>query len=84
MKYIVCTVRDSAANVFGVPMFLASKGQAIRSFSDEVQRDAPDNMLFKHPEDFELYYLGEYFDSEASFECAVPQLMIRGVDCKKS
>lgn len=83
MKYVVTVVRDSAAVVYGVPMFMGSKGQAIRSFSDEVQRDAADNMLFKHPEDFELYALGEYDDASAEFRCDVPVLLIRGIDCRK-
>lgn len=83
MKFVVCCVRDSAADVYGVPMFMGSKGQAIRSFSDEVQREAPDNMLSRHPEDFELYEIGSYDDAAAMFESVVPRLMIRGVDCRK-
>lgn len=84
MKYVITVVRDAAANVYGQPMFLGSKGQAIRAFSDEVQRDAADNMLFKHPNDFELFYVGEYDDATASFDCPEPLVsLIRGADCRK-
>lgn len=84
MRYVITIVRDAAANVYGVPMFLASKGQAIRSFSDEVQRVAADNMLNKHPEDFELFYVGEYDDSDATFDAVPPTSLIRGADCRKA
>lgn len=85
MEYCVCVVRDSAANVYGVPMFMGSRGQAIRSFSDEVQRADANNMLYKHPEDFELFYVGRYFDSDARFDMVTqPVSLIRGADCIKS
>lgn len=83
MRYTVCVVRDSAADVYGIPMFLGSVGQAIRSFSDEVQREAADNMLYKHPEDFELYKIGEYDDAAAEFVLEPPRSLIRATDCVK-
>lgn len=84
MKYVMTVIRDSAAVVYGVPMFMASKGQAIRSFSDEVQRVDPANMLNKHPSDFELFYVGLYDDATCSFDCLdLPLSLIRGSDCVK-
>lgn len=67
MILIVMSVRDRAADVFGQPMFVASRGGAIRSFGDEVNRADANNALHKHPEDFDLYELGIYDDSTASF-----------------
>lgn len=67
MKLLICSVRDSKADVFGVPFFMASRGHAIRSFSDEVNREAQDNIYYKHPEDFELFELGEFDDGLADF-----------------
>lgn len=82
MRYVVCSVRDRAADVFGVPMFLGSIGQAIRAFSDEVQN--PESMLAKHPEDFDLYFLGYYIDGAAEFSLDEPmRVLIRAQDCKK-
>jgi hypothetical protein len=82
MKFHVFTIRDSAADTFGVPMFMASKGQAIRSFADEVNRVDPNNMLNKHPQDFELYYLGTYDGDTASFKQEeYPESVVRGADC---
>lgn len=67
MKLFVMAVRDRAADVFGVPHFVASVGGAVRNFSDEVNRVAQDNVLNKHPEDFDLFELGSYDDATASF-----------------
>lgn len=85
MKYSICCVRDSSADVFGVPMFLGSRGQAIRSFSDEVQRVADNNIMNRHPSDFELFFIGEFDDAQASFDLLPePKSLIRGIDCVKA
>lgn len=63
MKFVVCVVRDIRADVFGNPFFMQSVGQAERQFSDEINRAAEDNVMYKHPEDFELYMLG-HFDAQ--------------------
>lgn len=81
MKQLVVSVHDSAAGVFGRPFFVVARGQAIRSFSDEVQRVAPDNDLAKHPDDFTLYALAEFDDSTGEFLSGSPEVLIRGKDC---
>ncbi len=63
MKMLVCTIRDRAAECYGRPFFLPATGVAIRSFQDEVNRNAPDNQMYAHPDDFDLvirywFYLG--------------------------
>lgn len=80
MIYFVLAVRDRAADAFGQPMFVASKGGAIRSFSDEINRKEPNNSLAAHPEDFDLYELGTFDDSNAKFECASPRQIAVGKD----
>ena len=67
MKLVLCTVKDRAADAFGRPMFVPSVGVAIRSFSDEVNRKDPDNQLHNHPDDFDLYELGEFGDNTGFF-----------------
>lgn len=84
MILYICVVRDSAAQSFMNPIFAHSRGSAIRSFRDEINRAVADNIMHKHPEDFELYFLGE-FDTDSA-ECrlvARPESLIRGVDCKE-
>ncbi len=67
MKMIVCSVKDRASDAFARPMFVRSSGEAIRSFSDEVNRKADDNQLYTHSDDFDLYELGEFDDNLGKF-----------------
>ena len=82
MTRLICAVFDSASNTFGQPIFVVARGQAIRSFQDEVQRQAADNTLNQHPEDFELYLLGEYDDTTGDLRgLTSPEVLVRGKDC---
>ena len=63
MKQVVVAVKDRAADAFGRPFFVQTQGVAIRSFMDEVNRQAEDNQLYQHPDDFDLFELGMYDDS---------------------
>jgi len=67
MKLVLCSVKDRAADAYGRPMFVPSVGVAIRSFSDEVNRKDQENQLFNHPDDFDLYELGEFDDNTGLF-----------------
>lgn len=63
MKFQVICTRDIIANVYSNPMFVPHLGSAIRDFGDECRRKDPNNILGKHPEDFELWHMGEYDDN---------------------
>lgn len=78
MKLKVLVVRDIKANVYGQPFYAATTGAAIRNFGDQCLSGDPNNMLTKHPEDFELYKLGEYDDEHASFELHTPEQIAVG------
>lgn len=83
MNRLICAVFDSAAQTFGQPIFVIAKGQATRSFSDEVNRKgAEDNALASHPEDFSLHLLGEFDDESGELRSLpTPELLVRGKDC---
>ena len=68
MISVVVSVKDNAAEAFGRPMYLQSIGVAIRSFTDEVNREDKDNNLYHHPDDFDLYDFGVFDDSIGKFE----------------
>jgi hypothetical protein len=68
MKLVMCSMKDRAADAYARPMFVPSVGVAIRSFSDEINRDDKENQLFNHPDDFDLYELGVFDDSNGRFE----------------
>lgn len=84
MKYLIVCVRDRAADVYGQPMHVTSLGGAIRSFGDEVNRADDGNMLYKHPEDFDLFELGTYDDSTGTYETFVPRQIAVGKDQVRS
>jgi hypothetical protein len=83
MKLIICSVKDRAADAFGRPMFVPSTGVAIRSFSDEINRNNPDNQLHNHPDDFDLYDFGSFDDNTGTFSLhELPQLLTLGKQVK--
>jgi len=82
MKLIVCSVRDKATEVFSRPFYVATAAQAIRTFTDEVNRQGDDNQFNKHPTDFDLYELGSFNDEDGHTDCINPRLLITGVNAK--
>lgn len=80
MKMYVFCVKDRAVDAFGNPMYAVAPGQALRSFTDEVNRAAEDNQLYRHPDDFDLYELGLFDTQLGVFECGVPRVVARGKD----
>lgn len=80
MIRLICSVRDSAAELYGQPIYVPSRGVALRSFADEVNRAAMDNPLHQHPDDFILYELGSFDESTGLFVCHEPQQLARGKD----
>lgn len=82
MKQVVVSVYDRASEVYGRPVFVPAKAAAIRSFSDEVNRDEPNNDLRRHPDDFDLYLLAEFDDAQGVFvaDDSYPVCLVRGKD----
>jgi len=83
-KLCVVSVFDGAVQAHMRPMYVPSKGYAIRSFSDEVKRSGTDdqpNMMNKHPADYELRFLGTW-DEETGIHQQVEgtQVLIRAAD----
>ena len=81
--FVVC-VKDRAAEVFNRPFFVPHRNVAIRDFTDEVNRAAADNQLNKHPDDFDLYLLGEFNDNTGEFSISIPQVLVRAKDVVQS
>jgi len=78
MKLTVCAVRDRAIDTYANPFFVRALGEAIRSFTDEVNRAAQDNQLYQHPEDFDLYELGIYDNEDGTFISNGPRMICIG------
>jgi len=62
----VFSIRDSAMDMFQQPFCLPSRGGAIRAFGDAVKnKETP---FYKHPEHYELFYLGQFHEELGSFD----------------
>lgn len=81
MRKYLCSVRDSAAVTFAAPFVAVSQGFAIRMFRDAIARNDVENMMAKHPQDFELYVIGEFEEENGKLIPCEPVMIIRGQDC---
>ena len=84
MILFVVSVKDRAADVFNRPFFVPHRNVAVRDFTDEVNRVAADNQLNKHPDDFDLYLLGEFDDARGAVLNNEPQVLVRAKDVLQS
>jgi len=81
MIKVVCSVRDSAADLFGQPFFVPTTAMALRGFADAVKRADGDSDLTKHPDDFTLFELGTFDDETGKFvNLPEPRQLVRGKD----
>lgn len=65
-KLVICSVFDTKVGSFAAPFTCRSRGEAIRSFEDACQDD---KMPFKlHPDDYQLFCLGEFDDQSGSLQ----------------
>lgn len=80
----IFSIRDSKAGIFHQPFFKNSHGEAERDFNALVNTDNPNGMINKYPEDFDLYYLGEYDDVLGTFKSLdTPQHIVKAVLVKR-
>lgn len=62
MKMIMVAIKDRALNAYMRPFFAQTRGQAIRMFNDEINNEQ--SPMFKHPDDYDLYYLATWDDTD--------------------
>lgn len=80
MKYIICSVRDIKAATYSQPFFSPTLNHGIRSFYDAVSHQDQNNMMLKHPDDFQLFLLGHFDDQLGTFDTGEPQLVATGTE----
>jgi len=79
MKYAVCAVKDRAVNAYNRPIYVPTVGVAIRSFTDECNKT--DSELNNHPEDYDLYEIGQWDDETAIYTpLEAPRVITRAQD----
>ncbi|WNK13024.1 MAG: nonstructural protein [Microvirus sp.] len=79
----IFSIYDNKAKSYHQPLFQQSAVQAQRIFSTEINRAAADNLLYHHPQDFDLYELGEFDDQSGSLTHGQPVLISLGAATKK-
>jgi len=70
---------DRAAESFMNPFVVPHSGVAIRGFTDAINSSG-DSDISKHPDDFDLYYIGD-FDASTGFVTPHPEgksLVVQG------
>lgn len=77
------SIRDSKAEIFHPPFFNLTHGQAERNFTELVNDEK--STLSKHPEDFDLYYVGEYDDMTGKIQALdTPQHLCKAIQFKRT
>lgn len=77
MMLRVYSVFDAKLASFGRPWYEMTDASAIRVFSDAVNDGSnPANQWHKHPEDFSLFYLGDFTDDDGGIRPQVPPVSL--------
>lgn len=77
-KMILVSVRDKKAEAFHPPYTVPTKGIAIRAFGDAVLKGGTD--LSQHPEDFDLFMIGEFDQLSGKLIPCDPVSICSGLD----
>lgn len=79
----IYSIRDSKAEVFNQPFFQKTHGEAERNFMSLVQDEK--STVWKYPDDFDLYYLGDFDDQTGKLtKLDTPQHIAKAVMLKKA
>lgn len=80
MQLKIFSIRDSKSEVFNTPFYKKTHGEAERDFRSVVNDEK--STLNKYPEDFDLYYIGEYDDNKGLITpLDTPQHVVKAVLC---
>lgn len=83
MIHKVFTIYDSKAECYMTPFFLPQTAMAVRTFGECV--NSPDHQFGKHSQDYTLFEIGLYTDTDASILPHDPRKSLgNGLEFKKS
>lgn len=74
----IFTVNDVKAGAYMTPFFSRNRNTAIRDLQTAV--NDPEHMFHKHPEDYTLFWLGEFTLETAHMSAGVPEQIARCMD----
>lgn len=82
MKFKIFSIKDHALDAYMRPWYAQSTGQAVRMFQDEINN--PQSEMHKHPDDYDLYELGDWDEETAEFKnLGTPKQVARGKELVK-
>ena len=84
MNMVMVAIRDSAVDAYMPPITVRAIGEGVQMFSDEVNRKAENNNLAMHPEDFELWLVGEFSSRDGTILEVERRVLARGKDVVQS
>lgn len=78
MTLKIFSIRDQKSDVFNTPFFKKTVGEAERDFRTLVNDGK--SMVNQYPDDFDLYWVGEYDDSTGQLKALdTPQHVLKAV-----
>lgn len=79
MVYDVFCVYDSAIELYLTPFYVRTRGEALRMLRDTAN-DA-NHAFRRHPQDYSLYYLGQYYEATGQFKLEPePRFVVKVLD----
>ena len=81
---IIVVVKDSLVESYNVPLFFHNPAVAVRAFSAECNRAAPDNPVFANRGDYDLIKIGEYYESSGTIISCDPVMLVHGRDVARA
>lgn len=82
MKLVAYAIYDMKAEAFSTPFFSQNDLMAKRTFKD-LATD-PQSTVFKNPEDFRLFRVGEFVNADGTLvQTEIPQLISEAIEHNK-
>lgn len=75
------SIRDVRVEAYNRPSFVQNEAVMKRSVEDALMTES--HAFALHPEDFQVYYIGEFDEETGKFEAVAPEHVFNVVDCKK-
>lgn len=80
---VIVGIKDLKANTFIEMGAVTNTGVAIRAFSEQINKNDPQNNFYKWPDDFNIYQLGVYDPRSGKLAGAdIPVLLAAGISVK--
>lgn len=65
--YYIVALRDIRADVYSMPELWPKHELAVRAFEDRCRSGKMEDLVARHPNDFELMLIGEFEDNTGTF-----------------